>query len=115
MEHPEGLTWQMGNSGHVGLRLGSAWSDAIGHAESSLDSHRGSAHPMLSLKTLRLHLCFSFSLPLLARWALLKSIQVPSTALSCPSLEVQGGHCEEQGPGLGVTDPTYAGKGHPDV
>lgn len=61
MEHPEGLTWQMGNSGHVGLRLGSAWSDASGHAESSLDSHRGSAHPMLSLKTLRLHLFFLFS------------------------------------------------------
>lgn len=114
MEHPEGLTRKMGNSGRVGLRLGSAWSDASGHAEGSADSCWGSAHPMLSWKTLRLHLCFSSPSPLLTSWALLKSIQVPSIALSCPSLEGQAGHCEEQGPGLGGIDPTYAGKGRSD-
>lgn len=109
-EHPEGLTWKMGNSGHMGLRLGSSWSDANGHVESSADSNRRSSHPMFSLEKLRLHLCFSSSLPVLTRWALLKSSQVPSTALTCPSLEGQAGCCEEQGSGLGVTDPTYAGK-----
>ena len=112
--YPEGLTWKMGDSGHVGLRLGSACSDVNGHAESSADSHRGSSRPVFSLEKLRLHLCFSSSLPVLTRWALLKSSQVPSTALTCPSLEGQAGHCEEQGSGPGVTDPTYAGKGHSD-
>lgn len=104
----------MGDSGHVGLRLGSAWSDANGHAEISADSHRRSSRPMFSLEKLRLCLCFSSSLPVLTRWALLKRSQVPSTALTCPSLEGQAGHCEEQGSGLAVTDPTYAGKGRSD-